>query len=125
MEQPAQRQARAYRGDGDGRGFAAPWCAQAGHAERQAEPRGGLIAHRKWTCRMRGVWPLLHATRRPTLAAVVHFTRPAAAIFIIIVTVTLTAVGAHRDARAQAGLHKESAAPAPPNGGPHDFDFEF
>src|SRR5215475_5626596 len=56
---------------------------------------------------------------------VVGFTRWAAVIVVITVTVTVTAIGAYRDARAQAGLHQEAAAPAQPNGGPHDFDFEF
>lgn len=64
-----------------------------------------------------------HAAGRSTFAAVIRFTRPAAVIVILAVTVTI--IGAHRDARAQAGLHKESAAPAQPSGGPHDFDFEF
>src|SRR5262245_7839516 len=72
---------------------------------------------------MWGVWPLLQATRPPTLAAVVRFTRPAAVI--VVITIAVTAIGAHRDARAQASPRKESAALAQPNGGPHDFDFEF
>lgn len=34
-------------------------------------------------------------------------------------------VAAHRDVRAQVIPHKESAVLVQPNGGPHDFDFEF
>ena len=50
-----------------------------------------------------------------------RFTRPAVVIVIGIVA----AIGAHRDARAQAAPRKEAAAPAQLHGGPHDFDFEF
>ena len=51
----------------------------------------------------------------------VRFTPRAAVIAII----TLSALGAHRDARAQAGPHKESAAAVQPSSGSHDFDFQF
>ena len=58
------------------------------------------------------------ATWQLTFATVVRFTRRVA------VLVTVIVIGAHRDA-VQASPHKEPAVMAQPNGGPHDFDFEF
>jgi hypothetical protein len=58
-------------------------------------------------------------------ATMVRSAGPTALLVLVLVFVSVIALGAHGDARAQASPHKASAVLAQPGGGPHDFDFEF